>query len=249
MYVIYKLTINVKSYMINIKQRRVKMKNEVIQKVNKMGKAGQVIAKIAKIMLSIAFVTCLVCGVFLCLIPEETITMKMSHQAVVDVDMHDMVVIDFADEDEEGALEINGVEYTITNYEQNEDHVTIHSESESYEFNLSHMWWVMIPALLSIAAIYVVLFFVEKLCKVFRDCETPFSEEVVKLLEKIAIAIIPMCCLSPMTESLSDSIMTGTVNIVLGVDMMMVVLVVLIFMLAAIFKYGTMLQVESDETL
>ena len=225
------------------------MKNEIIEKVNKIGKVGQVIAKISKVVLLIGFVACLVSAVFLCMIPEETITMNMSHQAKVDIDLNDMVVIEPVDEDEEGAIEINGVEYKITNYEQNEEHVTIHSESENYEFNLSHMWWVMIPALLSIAAIYVVVFFVEKLCKVFRECETPFTDEVVKIMEKIAVAIIPMACLSPITESISDSIMTGTVHIVLGVDLMMVVLVVLIFMLAAIFKYGTMLQIESDETL
>ena len=225
------------------------MKNEVIQKINKIGKVGQVITKISKIMLFIAFVACLVSAVFLCMIPEETITMRMSHQAKVDIDLNDMVVIEPVDEDEESALEINGVQYKITNYEQNEEHVTIHSESEDYEFNLSHIWWIMIPALLTVSVIYVVVYFVEKLCKVFRDCETPFTDEVVKLLEKIAVAIIPMACLSPITESIADSIMTGTVNIVLGVDLMMVVLVVLIFMLASIFKYGAMLQIESDETL
>ena len=145
------------------------MKNEIIEKVNKIGKVGQVIAKISKVVLLIGFVACLVSAVFLCMIPEETITMNMSHQAKVDIDLNDMVVIEPVDEDEEGAIEINGVEYKITNYEQNEEHVTIHSESGNYEFNLSHMWWVMIPALLSIAAIYVVVFFVEKLCKVFRE--------------------------------------------------------------------------------
>jgi len=225
------------------------MKNEIIEKVNKIGNVGKVITKISKVMLKIAFVACIVAAVFVCLLPKDTITMRMAHQAVVDVELNDMVVVEPVDEDEEGTLEINGIEYKITNYEQSEEHVTIHSESENYEFNLSHIWWVMIPALLTIVAIYMVVYFVEKLCKVFSECETPFTDEVVKIMEKIAIAIIPMACLSPITESISDSIMTGTLHIVLGIDLMVVVLVVLIYMLAAIFKYGTMLQMESDETL
>lgn len=226
------------------------MKNEIIEKVNKIGKIGQIITKIGKVMLSIAFVTCLVCAVFLCVIPKDTITMTTSHQAVVNLELNDMIVIGSPDDEgAETSLEINGIEYEVVNYEQSEDQMTIYSESDDYKFNLSHIWWLMIPALLSIITIYVVVSFVEKLCKFFKECETPFTDEIVKILEKIAIAIIPMACLSPLTESISDSILTGNVHIVLGIDLMVVVLIVLIFMLAAIFKYGTMLQIESDETL
>jgi len=69
------------------------------------------------------------------------------------------------------------------------------------------------------------------------------------MLKKVAIALIPMAFLSNLTTSVTDSIMSGSVNIVIGVDMTTILLVLLIFMLAAIFSYGTMLQQESDETL
>ena len=69
------------------------------------------------------------------------------------------------------------------------------------------------------------------------------------MLKKVAIALIPMAFLSNLTTSVTDSIMSGNVNIVIGVDMTTVLLVLLVFMLSAIFSYGTMLQQESDETL
>ncbi|MBQ5325201.1 MAG: hypothetical protein J6J58_07115, partial [Oscillospiraceae bacterium] len=63
------------------------------------------------------------------------------------------------------------------------------------------------------------------------------------------ISIIPMALLQSVTDSITNSMMTGDIDIVLGIDLMTVILVILIFLLATIFKYGTMLQKESDETL
>lgn len=232
------------------------MKNEIIEKVNKIGKAGQIIAKIGKVILTIAFVACLVTAVFVCVIPKDMITMDMSHQAIINIDLNEMekvkdiIVIETPDnQNVETALEINGIEYEVVNYEQDASEMKVYADAETHGFTLSNIWWLMIPALLSVGAIYIVLCFIEKLCILFRDCETPFTDEVVNALKKLAISIIPMACLSSITQSISDSILTGNIDIVIGIDLMTVILVVLIFMLAAIFKYGTMLQIESDETL
>ena len=91
--------------------------------------------------------------------------------------------------------------------------------------------------------------FVEKLCKLFRDCETPFTAEISETIKKLAIAIIPMAFFSNLSESVTNSAMSGKVNIVIGVDLMTILLVLLVFMLSRIFSYGTVLQQESDETL
>jgi len=222
------------------------MKNEVIGKINQLGKIGEIITRIAKILLTLAFVICLVSAVFLFALPDDTITIKMSHQALVDLKINDMVVLD---DDVESSLEINGVKYEIVDYIEDGENVSVYSESEDHVFNLSKIWWLMIPAMLTIAAMYVVTCFLEKLCKEFRVCETPFTDRIVKLLGQIAKAIIPMAFLAPLTESVLDSVFTGNVHIRVGVDLTVVLLVILIFILAAIFKYGTMLQIESDETL
>jgi len=95
----------------------------------------------------------------------------------------------------------------------------------------------------------VVIHFIGILCKKFQYCSTPFTEDIVKAIKNLAISIIPMALLQSITESITNSMMAGDIDIVVGVDLMTVILVILIFLLAAIFNYGTMLQKESDETL
>jgi len=123
------------------------------------------------------------------------------------------------------------------------------AEADSYTLRFNQLISVVFLAAVNCVVMWVVMHFVAKLCKLFKECETPFTEEVVQMLKKVAIALIPMAFLSNLTTSVTDSIMSGSVNIVIGVDMTTILLVLLIFMLAAIFSYGTMLQQESDETL
>ena len=234
------------------------MKNETITKVNKIGNVGQIIANIAKVVIAIGAIACLVSGIILTVLPDDMVVIHVDGKAAVEINMP-MVGNQIVSEDgpsvvigsvsTEGALELNGIEYGVVGMTQTENGFLMEAEADSYTLRFNQLTSVVFLAAVNCATMWVVMHFVAKLCKLFKECETPFTEEVVQTLKKVAIALIPMAFLSNLTTSVTDSIMSGSVNIVIGVDMTTILLVLLIFMLAAIFSYGTMLQQESDETL
>ena len=236
------------------------MKNEVISKINTIGKAGNIISKIAKIIMIIGLVGCIVGTVLLSFIPKDFVTFNMSGDAVITVNTDNMPlieIIDFGDEihidKNEGDLsvkwDINDVAYIVSELEQNGNVINMYAEAESYKIDISSFKWFLIPVIVFMISALVVVHFIEILCKKFQYCSTPFTEDIVKAIKNLAISIFPMALLHSVSESITNSMMAGDIDIVVGVDLMTVILVILIFLLAAIFNYGTMLQKESDETL
>ena len=210
-------------------------------------------------MLKIGLVCCIVTAVLISFIPQNFISADVSGDAVLNIDLSQMPllkVIDIDDiqnaediDDVNTQLEINGISYGVVELEKQDNAVTIYAKADSYKVDISMFKWFFIPIILFLVSSLVVVHFIGKLCKTFQLCNTPFTDEVVDALKKLAVSIIPMALLQSVSESVTNSIMTGDIDIVLGVDLMTVILVVLIFLLAAVFNYGTMLQKESDETL
>lgn len=236
------------------------MKNDIIIKVNKIGNAGCIITNIAKVILSIGFVVCVMAGIVLAMMPKGFVTIDVSGDAAIAVDLNKVPIIDTQDftqiDDFEklgveisSDIEINGVDYGVVSAQQQDGVYTIDAHADAYTIDIGNLGLVVVIAAVYIIAAIVVLHFVNKLCKEFKTCTTPFTENIVSALKKLAISIIPMAFLASLTDSVTGSIMSGNVEITVGVDLMTILLVLLIFMLAAIFSYGAMLQTESDETL
>ena len=79
---------------------------------------------------------------------------------------------------------------------------------------------------------------------------------MIKLIKKVesyiylAISLIPWTIISSMAESFVANLLNvGSFEFGISVDFNVVLVIVLIFVLVYIFKYGAVLQRESDETL
>lgn len=234
------------------------MKNEIISKVNTIGKAGQIIANIGKVIIAIGVVACLISGIVLMALPDDMVVIHTDGKATVEVNIPGMVGTSIVTQDGvttttwgdvNTSMEVNGVEYDVVGMTQTENGFLIDAEAESYTLHFNQLANTVFLAAIECVVLWVVMHFISKLCKQFKECETPFTEGIVQALKKLAIALIPMAFMTNLTNSIIDSIMTGNVKIVIGVDVTTILLVLLVFMLSAIFNYGTMLQQESDETL
>ena len=223
------------------------MKNEVILKINKMGKAGAIIAKIIKIILVIAAVACIVGSGLLMMIPREAASITISYDAEVNLDSDFAHII--AMDPDAVEVEFNGITFHPDDITAEGSQTSASMSSEETTVYAKDALWILIAAFIFIVVCIVATHFVEKLCKTFRDCETPFTEDISQQLKQVAISLIPVALLAPVVENGTDGFMAGQVNLVFSVDLLTVLLVVMIFMLSAIFRYGATLQQESDETL
>lgn len=263
--VIVHLTINIKFFIL----RRNNMKEQAISKINKVGKASYIISKIAKIVFIIGLVVSIIGAIVCMVLPKNMVTFNMSGKMDMIVNLEKF---DISEEDiymglEDGELDIKkdnitigniGTDVSIDIFEQEYNPVEVIQdgktvlmklESDSNSINLRDIGYFLIIVSVSMAITIVTLFFIESLCKSFKDCKSPFDEDVIKKMRNLAFSLIPFTFFSSIVESGLFSIMQGSVNFSLSIDLGVVLVVLIVFILAYIFKYGAVLQQESDETL
>ena len=232
------------------------MKAEIIAKVNQIGKVGLIITRICQVCLWIGVVACILSGIVLFFIPDDMIAIHMEHKATVEVNMPEIAGTltengksNTTWGDVESSLKVDGMEYGVVDVRQTEKGVEIEADTDAYTIHFRSIANTVFLAAVYGVVCLVVMHFVGVVCKKFKECDTPFSDDIVTALRNLAISLIPMTVFSTLTESVMNSIITGNVNIVLGVDLTTVLMILLIILLYMIFRYGTMLQQESDETL
>ena len=68
-------------------------------------------------------------------------------------------------------------------------------------------------------------------------------------MRTFAIALIPTMAVSSLADGVMSGIFEGVFSFGGGIDLVTVGFVVIIFVLTMVFKYGTMLQKQYDETV
>ena len=225
------------------------MKSEIIAKVNKIGNIGLIISRIAQVFLCIGVVGCLIGAIALYVIPNDMIAIHTQHKAIVEVNVPDIKGIPITSENGTGSLQVGGIDYGVAEIVPTENGMQIEAETSEFTLHFRNIANAVVLAGVFCVACFVVMHFVAVLCKKFKECETPFSEEIVLAIRNLAISLIPMALFKTLSDSVANSFMTGKVQISVEIDLTTVLMILLIILLSMIFRYGTMLQQEADETL
>lgn len=247
------------------------MKEQAIQKINRVGKISYIVTVICKILVIAGLVCSLVGAVIWFKLPEST--MKVTQRGIMTVEMNQEGIGASQSELKEmqESLEAgeqwqvnqvtNGImnsqfELTLTDQtyiptamDVTEDSVIIEMISADKSFTMRDMAGIMLAMAAVMIMSVVTLTFVESLCKAFRDCESPFEETVIKKMQRLAICLIPWTFISSIGDSITNSILSGGMNWTVSIDLGVVLVVLIVLILVYIFKYGAVLQQESDETL
>lgn len=241
-------------------------KEDAIKKINTMGRLGHIFSNIAKALLGVGFVVALLGMIVMLLLPNDFAKVALSGNAKIDVDLEKFdlsfkdIGVKLSEEEQEDLkeellegdgekIEFNNMEFGVVDADVDESSVSINAKSNNIEINLKDTWILLLMAALALAATFIVTVFVGKLCAALRDCNSPFEENVIKRLENFAFSLLSWSVVAAITKSIMNSFMSGKIQIMVGIDLGMLILVLLILAIAYIFKYGAVLQQESDETL
>lgn len=227
------------------------MKNEFIEKINRIGKAGYAVSRICSTLVYIAAVCCAVAAVLLALVPRDGVMVTTGHSATIEMDMTHSIMPSLVgiDTESDGSFELNGIKYDNFKTESTPGRQTATASSTPYTYSLRDMLWVFVCGGAVCAALILTMKKITALFDSFRSCETPFTPETADRFSKLAFSFLPVIALGWVTEAVVERVTTGVWNIVIGIDLTVVMIVVVIMLLAEIFRYGAMLQQESDETL
>ena len=234
------------------------MKEEAILKMNKVGKVGSIIAKIMKILLIIGLVGCIIGAVAIIILPENLVNLKVNGEAQIGVDVSEFNV-EFTEAQKNEIkkeiasgntdVDINGIDYDATAVEVGDSGFVMTANAQSRIVNLDDLLYVLIVATATLVFSIITTTYAGSICNALSVCSTPFDANITDKMQKLAISLIPWALMSTITESISRTIMSNKVSIFFGIDLGVVFVIVIIFVLVQIFKYGAILQQESDETL
>lgn len=249
------------------------MKEQAVAKINKVGKISYIITIICRILVILGLICCVAATVLLLLLPRAGVTLTSRGTVQVEMDVaqlgsffpvekfeeiqkglesgEQMMVTEVRNGMVNADLEItsSGQRYVPVAVDVNEGSVIVDLTTEEATIDLRDMAWLMFLIVIVLLMSFITLVFIGSLCKAFRDCASPFEEHVIKKMHNLAICLIPWALVSSIGESLADSAMSGGMQWSISIDLGVVLVVMIVLILVYIFKYGAVLQQESDETL
>ena len=231
-------------------------KEKVVRNINKIGKAGTIISTIMQIILIIGLVGVILGAAILLSIPSDMFSFRIESSGSMEFDVNGIPEegLKFFSKDLKESFvnvdfNMNGIDYKATNTVVNGSHISTEVEGNSNVITPTRLGIVVAAAGVIVLLTFVVMLFIKKLCKSIRDCESPFDQAIIKNMECCAWALIPWIFVSGISENVIKAALTGGKNMLFSVDLSTVLVILLIFGLTYIFKYGAQLQTESDETL
>ena len=230
------------------------MKEQAIQKINKIGNVSGMITLVAKVLVGIAMAVVLVATIVCLLIPESMIKVSTTADVNMEIDYSTLGITVSEEQmvEAKAQLEQDVIEdgkEGFTSVEVTPSLIKMTGAVEEYEFTMKILVELLAMALGTLILTFVTLIFVGRLCKAFRDCQSPFEENVINKMQHFAYALIPWAVISTITTSLTESMLNNKVIVNFRFDLRTILIVLVVLVLVYIFKYGAILQQESDETL
>ncbi len=235
-------------------------KNNAINKINKYGKVGRIITIVMIVLVSISIVSTVAAAILLNCIPDNVISLSMGTQAELTLNPgamgteipdaeFDQVVDAFNDGTVKGGLNLGAVSLQFDSAERVGDTVVARTNAGLGTVSLHKIAEALIYVIIALVLTLISIVFAFRLCKAFEHCETPFAEEVIKRMRYFAYSLLPWAIFSSVPESVLDSVFGKQLEVSFNLDMNIIFTVLIIMALTIVFKYGAMLQQESDETL
>lgn len=236
------------------------MKNSNIKKINTAGLFGYIISIILIIGTIAGMVGIAIGTVGAITVAKENINVKV----VTNIDinstgnflkkLNSFIFIDGIEdletltEEAKNGIKLNDSDISELKVEEENGGLVINAKTNEITISMKKITVALILAFIFLGIITVTLYMVKALMKALKNCETPFSEDVIKKMSRFATSLVCTVVLKIIFSGLLSSLISSfsykpTIN--LG----SILLVAVIYILIIVFKYGAGLQRESDETL
>ena len=234
-------------------------KENTISKIKSLGRVGHVICTVAEVLVAIAFVMVFITTIVLGTIGKkgDIIKYQVSTKVNASIDLKGFIDKPSAEEAarireslSDGTLTVNGQAKNADVDFTDDGEITLKADGNSYSITQKAIVKLLVAVLVYMAFAFSSILFCTLLCKALKNCESPFDDNVIKKLVAFDISLIPWVILSAVSNNIFNAIISGgLINISVTVNFTMIFVVLFVFALTVIFKYGAELQKESDETL
>ena len=232
-------------------------KEKAVRRINKTGKIGHVIMIVAEVITAVIFALLVFSATMVASVPENFFSFKTSVKVTgtldfsqVDAEASDEMIRESIAEVRKSGFSLfaHDVEEGETEYRVEGSKVYFDSETETATFSFTSLAMTFLFMALVCLFSFFTFLCLGFLFKAFARCNSPFDEQVIKKMRLFAISLIPWSVFS-MIGNFMLANMSGAPKVTLSINIAVVFTIIVIFALTYIFKYGAVLQQESDETL
>lgn len=232
------------------------MTDDKIIRIKKIGNAAYIIAKICLVFVIIGTVATGAISIAACCVPKDIAKVTLDGSAQIKIDETYLNIGKIILEDvnngmtQEGQiLEISGSEYEYVSADVQDNRLNIKYKALDYTLSVRNFAKYFAAICVSLITDLVLVCFIIALCKAIKNCQSPFEENVIAQMKRLAIAFIPWLLVQGIAESIGNSAFSQNMDINFGIDLGKVLIVLVIVALINVFRYGAVLQQQSDETL
>lgn len=236
------------------------MENTSIKKINTAGKIGYIISIILIVFTIASMVAIGICMVGAITIANNDINVKMATTINVNSTgnflkkLNSLVFINGVEdlgtltENDKTGIKLNDSDISEISVIEEEGGIVVNAKTNEVTISMKEIIMALVAVFIYIGAVTVTLYMLKALMKSLKNCETPFSEEVIKNMSKLAKSLVCLVILSTIAGGFKPLINTGT-RFEFSINLGNVILVAIVYVLITVFKYGAKLQQESDETI
>ena len=233
------------------------MENTSIKKINIAGKVGYIISILLIVCTIVGMVGIGICTAGAIAIANDNINVKMDTNININSTgnflskLNSFIFIDGVKDlntlTEEG-VKVNDKDIAELSVKEENGGLIVNDKTNEITISMKKIIIALISAFIFLGAVTVSLYMVKALMKSLKNCETPFSEEVIKNMTRFANSLVCVVALNIILSGFWSSFTPG-MSYKTSINLGSVLLVAVIYILITVFKYGAQLQRESDETL
>lgn len=233
------------------------MENTSIKKINIAGKVGYIISILLIVCTIIGMVAIGICTAGAIAISNNDINVKMDTNINISSTgnflnkLNSFIFIDGVKDlntiTEEG-VKVNDKDISELSVKEENGGLIVNAKTNEITISMKKIIIALIAAFIFLGAVTASLYMVKALMKSLKNCETPFSEEVIKNMTRFANSLVCVVALNIILSGFWSSFTPG-MSYKPSINLGSILLVAVIYILIIVFKYGAQLQRESDETL
>lgn len=232
-------------------------KEKAILRIHKYGKVGKIISIVMLVIVAFSMLGTLVAAITLKVLPKDLLTINIGTQAemilkpsvVGAVDDSVLKVIDEAFDSGSAGLNMGAVSLKFDTAEIVGDSVVASAGKGETNVSLDKIGNALFMPFLTLLITLISIIFAVALCREFQKCESPFDDAVIKKMRMFAFSLIPWTLFSTFSNIALNSVFGNNLEVGISLNMNIVFAVISVLALSVVFKYGAILQKESDETL
>ena len=235
-------------------------KKETISKINKYGKIGKIITIIMLVILIIVTATTFIAAIALKTFPDDLILINIGTQAemtlnpsAVSQDISQVpleeIVNAFNSSNYDAGLNLGAVRMKFESAQIVDNKILCKTNDGMGTVSLNSIGNALFLVDISLILTIISIIFGVKFCKSVEKCESPFENNVIKNMRYLAFSLLPWALFSSVPEYVVNNLFNNNIQMGFSLDMNIILTVLIILALTVVFKYGAMLQQESDETL